>query len=56
VNIKRGFNFRNFDHGKPFAPLPELFDKEEKFLEEFSRVRNTSCIAAHLIADINIKY
>ncbi|KAL7320944.1 hypothetical protein PS15m_000775 [Mucor circinelloides] len=34
---KEGFNFRNFDHGKPFAPLPELLGKEEKFLEGFSR-------------------
>ncbi|KAI8640373.1 hypothetical protein BD408DRAFT_390790 [Parasitella parasitica] len=34
---KKGFNFRSFEHGKPFATLPQLFDQEAEFLESFSR-------------------
>ncbi|GAA5796534.1 hypothetical protein EDC94DRAFT_544188 [Helicostylum pulchrum] len=33
---KEGFNFRNFENGKPFAPLPELFQENVKFLTQFS--------------------
>jgi hypothetical protein len=35
----RGFNFRSFaSDGEPFAPLPDIFDENKKFLEHFSRV------------------
>ncbi|KAI7849432.1 hypothetical protein BDC45DRAFT_520758 [Circinella umbellata] len=34
---KEGFNFRNFVNGKPYAPLPPIFEKEQPFIEEFSR-------------------
>lgn len=37
--IGRGFNFRNFENGKPFAPLPELFQNNASFLQKFSEVR-----------------
>ncbi|KAG2196996.1 hypothetical protein INT47_006943 [Mucor saturninus] len=33
---KEGFNFRNFKDGKPFAPLPTLFEQNVAFLDKFS--------------------
>lgn len=34
----RGFNFRNFVDGKAFRELPEVFAKDQQFVEGFSRV------------------
>ncbi|KAI8343767.1 hypothetical protein EDC96DRAFT_578425 [Choanephora cucurbitarum] len=34
---KEGFNFRNFIDGKPFAPLPEPFQRQVDFLARFSK-------------------
>lgn len=34
----RGFNFRNFVDGKAFQELPEIFAKDQQFVEGFSRV------------------
>lgn len=36
--VFRGFNFRNFKDGKPFAPLPTLFEQNMAFLDKFSDV------------------
>ncbi|KAI9254445.1 hypothetical protein BDA99DRAFT_586520 [Phascolomyces articulosus] len=35
--IIKSFNFRNFVDGKSFAPLPPIFEKEQAFVEGFSR-------------------
>ncbi|KAI8138891.1 hypothetical protein BJV82DRAFT_280763 [Fennellomyces sp. T-0311] len=35
---KEGFNFRNFVNGKAHAPLPPVFEKEQAFVEGFSRI------------------
>ncbi|KAI9316256.1 hypothetical protein BX666DRAFT_1859471 [Dichotomocladium elegans] len=34
---KEGYNFRNFVNGKPFRPLPAVFEKNKDFIEGFSR-------------------
>ncbi|KAI9476226.1 MAG: hypothetical protein EXX96DRAFT_576291 [Benjaminiella poitrasii] len=34
---KEGFNFRSFVNGKPYAPLPQVFDKQTEFLAKFSK-------------------
>ncbi|CDS07993.1 hypothetical protein LRAMOSA01942 [Lichtheimia ramosa] len=34
---KEGFNFRNFVDGKAFRELPEVFAKDQQFVEGFSR-------------------
>ncbi|KAI8997131.1 hypothetical protein BDB01DRAFT_769934 [Pilobolus umbonatus] len=32
---KEGFNFRSFENGKPFAPLPKVFSANEEFIKDF---------------------
>ncbi|KAI8369626.1 uncharacterized protein BYT42DRAFT_585134 [Radiomyces spectabilis] len=41
---KEAFNFKNFINGKAFAPLPPLFEKDQAFIEHFSRTCHNTAV------------
>ncbi|EPB87557.1 hypothetical protein HMPREF1544_05648 [Mucor circinelloides 1006PhL] len=41
---KEGFNLRAFENGKPFAPIPAVFQQHAEFLERLSKSCHTAAL------------